>query len=94
MGEGSRGHLKLPVSPFVATHFVVWQGVVAENGGLVQDLVPVKGVQVQVLSSLRHKPTGRILLTLASQEYEVFVKENDSFGGLKLRLNKTRKRGR
>jgi hypothetical protein len=45
-------------------------------------------------ANLRHKPTGKILLTLAGQEYEVFVKEHDSGANLTLRLNKTRKRGR
>ncbi len=67
--------------------------------GIGADAIPegIRDAVVREISNranLRHKPTGKILLTLAGQEYEVFVKENDSFGGLTLRLNKTRRRGR
>jgi hypothetical protein len=45
-------------------------------------------------ANLRHKPTGSILITLAGEEYELFVKEDDRFGGLTLRMNRTRKRSK
>jgi hypothetical protein len=45
-------------------------------------------------ANLRHKPTGSLLLTLAGEEYELFVTEDDRFGGLTLRLNRTRKRSK
>jgi len=45
-------------------------------------------------AKLTRKPTGTMLLTLQGNEYEVFVKEYDSFGesAFTLRLNKARKR--
>ena len=45
-------------------------------------------------AKLTRKPTGTMLLTLLGNEYEVFVKEYDSFGesAFTLRLNKARKR--
>ncbi len=47
-------------------------------------------------ASLHRKPTGRFLLTLLGKEYEVFVKEYDSFGeaAFTLRLTKARKGGK
>ena len=47
-------------------------------------------------AKLTHKPTGTMLLTLLGNEYEVFVKQYDSFGesAFTLRLTKARKKGK
>ena len=47
-------------------------------------------------ASLHRKPTGKFVLMLGGKEYEVFVKEYDSFGeaAFTLRLSRTRKGGR
>ena len=45
-------------------------------------------------AKLIRKPTGTMVLALLGDEYEVFVKQTDSFGEpvFTLRLNKTRRR--
>jgi len=61
-----------------------------------------KELQVAVLraivktAKLTRQPTGRMLLTLMGQEYDVFVRQYDNYGeaAFTLRLNKGKKRGK
>ena len=45
-------------------------------------------------AKLTRNPTGTMLLTLLGQEYEVFVKQYDSFGESAFTLRLNRKRGK